>query len=312
MRLSTIDMRRIYDHQPEYIRFFGISKDHMPDEEWNNYIALPMLVKKIFVKGSAEAIREAKLQFPLKIQESKDSYMGERNKLSVELDITSKCNMSCPNCVRFSQFKETWVDLDMDQIERFIMYNKIYGKRLTVKVIGGEPLVHTNFFAILNRLNEHFHIMVATNGLIEWTPPFPMTIEDSAKEKGVHPEFYATQDAPKDDPEYDGEDYQFGCSIANTCGAVFTVDGYYPCTTAGSIDRMLRRPGGPRESMVSLAKPDLSSAIKIDNRKKVFQSLCQYCGVYKKLGFHEADNTRDSRVTEQVFSKSWEFMKDTK
>jgi len=306
MRLDKVDMVRIFDHQPEYIRFFYIDKDKCTKEEWANFIALPMLVRKAFIRGNKESIDAIKLQFPYPLLESGNMYLGTRTKYSVELDITTRCNLSCPNCVRFSNFKSTWADMGLPYILDFIEANEHYGKNLTVKVIGGEPLVHKEVDTILTLLHQHFNVMLATNGIIDWVPPFDMVVENSDKIKGNPQLFYATSDAPIDDPRYAGEDFSFGCSIPYTCGAVYTVDGYYPCTTAGSIDRMLRLPGGPRYGMDSLAQTTLVKAINA--KQGVFSQLCQYCGVYKKLGFMEAENTTDSRVTEQVLSPSWSFM----
>ncbi len=313
MRLDTIDMARIYEHQPMYVRFYNIYKGNLSKEEWNSFIAMPMLVKQLFVSGCEETIKAAKLQYPVVLHESEGMYLGRRNKKIVELDITSKCNLTCPNCVRFSNFTSTWVSFGMEEVEKFIKENKRYGKTLTVKVIGGEPLVHPNVNDILIKLNEHFHMMIATNGIMEfWEPPFPMVIENSAKEKGVLPDFHATCDAPIDDAKYDEEDFSFGCDTANTCENVYTIDGFYPCTIAGSIDRMLRLPGGPREGMDGLGVEHLNECMTGTNTTKVFNTLCGMCGFYKKMGFHEAKNTQMVRTHEQVFSKSWNFMKDVK
>jgi len=313
MRLDKVDMARIYEHQPKYVRFFNLTREDMTDAEWNSFCAMPMLVKEVFVSGSEEVIAAAKLQYPVTEYDNGYFFKGKRNELIVEMDITSKCNLACPNCVRFSNFTSTWESLSIDEIREFIRVNKHYGKTLTIKVIGGEPLVHPDINTILVELGEHFHMMLATNGIMEfWSPPFPMVIENSAKEKGVLPEFHATCDAPIDDPKYDYEDFGLGCDTAYTCENVYTVDGFYPCTVAGSIDRMLRLEGGPRQGMTSFATETLSSCVTPENKKKVFQSLCGYCGFYKKMGFHEAKNTTMVRTTEQVYSESWEFMRGKK
>jgi len=309
MRLDTIDMERIYAHQPMYVRFFNIFKENITTQQWNSFIALPMFVKQIFVSGSSEVIKHAKLQYPVVIHETPTAYMGKRNDLIVELDITTKCNLSCPNCVRFSNFHSTWKALDMVAIYDFVAKNKKYGKNLTVKIIGGEPTIHPNITEILTLLNEDFHLMIATNGINKWVPPFDMVVENSAKERGVLPEFHPTCDAPLDDIKYRYEDFSFGCDTAYTCMNVCTSEGYYPCTVAGSIDRMLRLSGGPREGLQPLATTSLMECITLDNKVKVFSNICKYCGFYKKMGYHEATNTEMVRVTEQVYSTSWGFMR---
>lgn len=264
-----------------------------------------MRVRTVYIESDNHKYIEAvRLQFPKMIQEADGIYLGRRNRFMVELDITTKCNLSCPNCVRFSHIPKSWVQMEMRDIYQFIKENLHYGKRLTVKIIGGEPTIHPNIYQIILELTKHFHVMLSTNGINQFVSPVKIHIEDSSKEIGVEPDFYATCDAPIDGDIDHGDSYKFGCEIAEICGSGRTIDGYYPCTTAGSIDRMLREPGGPLEGNEPLGKVSLKQANEYKNKTKVFDTLCRYCGSF--------DRKSKPRVTEQVWSKSWRFLDGNK
>ncbi len=316
MKLNKLDQERIYLNQPAYLRLYNI--DDITEEERKYLEYMPMFVTKVFISTKdAEVIHKLKLQFPNTLQETVEvggtiKFLGERNKLIVDLDITTKCNLTCANCSRFSNLSSTWIEMGMKDIWKFATENQHYGKSLTVKVIGGEPTVHPLIDDIILRLDKVFHVVLVTNGVKNYTPPVDICIEDSAKWVGISPGFWSTCDAPKDDKTFDDEDYSFGCDNATACGNLYTMDGYYPCTIAGSIDRMLREPGGPREHMLSLGKATLDEATTNDNKDLVFNKLCNYCGFYKRMGFKEAYKDDFVRTTEQYYSRSWKFMEGRK
>lgn len=314
MKLDKVDIHRIYAHQPAYLRLYNI--DEVTEQEMDYLTYIPMFVNKIFISTKdPEIIHKVQLQYPHLLHQvtEKDGtikFLGERNKRVVDLDITTKCNLTCSNCSRFSNLTDTWVEMDMEDIHKFIEDNIEEGSALTVKVIGGEPTVHPQINTILTLLDKFFHVVLVTNGVKHYEPPVDICVENSAKWVGMEPEFHATCDAPRDNPKYENEDYSFGCDNATSCGSVYTKDGYYPCTIAGSIDRMLNLPKGPRHT--TLGKPTLIDALEETNRSLVFNELCQYCGFYQRMGFKEAYNNDFNRTTEQFYSKSWEFMDGTK
>ena len=307
MKLNKIDAKRIYDHRPAYLRLYNIDEPTQEELNWLNYI--PMFVTEIFVSSkNPEVLKIIELNFPNIKHQTKGRIYAKRNDMITTINITTKCNLACNNCSQFSQFPSTWIDLDSTAIDEFILDNREYGKKLTVKVYGGEPTIDRRIDGILVNLHRYFHVVLVTNGIKKYTPPVEIAIENSAKSVGVLPEFHATCDAPKDDPAFDGEDYSFGCDTSRVCGTVFGRDGYYPCSIAEPVDRMLRGKGGPREGMKSLGKKTLAEAVAEINQTKVYNALCQYCGFYKRMGMTEA-YPESSIGTEQVFSKSWEFMK---
>ena len=316
MKLDKIDQQRIYDNQPAYLRLYNIID--ITDDERKYLEYLPMFVDKIFISTRDQrVIRKIKLQYPHVLHEVVEpggtiKLLAKRNRLIVDLDITSKCNLTCANCSRFSNLSSTWEEMTTSTIEKFKADNKDYGKNLTVKIIGGEPTIHPYIDDIIFDLNKYFHVVLVTNGVKDYKPPVDICIEDSAKWVGINPGFWSTCDAPKDDEKFKDEDYSLGCDNSTHCGNGFTNDGYYPCTIAGSIDRMLREPGGPRESMLPLGTTTLDEAISSCNKSSVFNKLCQYCGFYKRMGFKEAYNPEFERTTEQYYSKSWKFMEGRK
>jgi hypothetical protein len=316
MKLDKIDMQRIYDNQPSYLRLYNINSVTEDERKYLQY--MPMFVNKIFISTKdKDIIHDIELQFPNTLQKVVEyggliKLVAERNKLVIDLDITTKCNLTCANCSRFSNLSSTWTEMSMAKIYHFISENKHYGKSLTVKIIGGEPTVHPLIDDILFEINKYFHTVLVTNGVKDYKPKIDICVENSGKWVGINPGFWSTCDAPQDDEVYKYEDYSLGCDNSVACGNGYTEDGYYPCTIAGSIDRMLREPGGPREGMLPLGADSLEEAITNTNKDLVFNKLCRYCGFYKRMGFNEAYRKDFERTTKQYYSKSWKFMEGRK
>jgi len=306
MKLDKIDAERIYEHRPAYLRLYNIDEPTQEERNWLNYI--PMFVTEVFVSSKdKDVIKTIELNFPNVKHKTNGRIYAKRNNRITTINITTKCNLACNNCSQFSQFPSTWIDLSSDKIQEFIDSNITYGKTLTVKVYGGEPTIDKRIDSILIQLHKHFHVVLVTNGIKSYTPPVDIAVENSAKSVGVLPEFHATCDAPVDYEEFKDEDYSFGCDTSRVCGTVYGRDGYYPCSIAEPIDRMLMMPGGPREGKKPLGVDSLEGAMQEANQTKVYNSLCKYCGFYKRMGMSEAYPT-SSIGTKQVFSKSWKFL----
>ena len=69
-------------------------------------------------------------------------------------------------------------------------------------------------------------------------PPF-FHIENSYKNSIIQQRFIPFNLAPKDDVKFKNADYRNGCSNLTECGIALTALGYYPCSLAGGIDRIL-------------------------------------------------------------------------
>jgi len=227
-----------------------------------------------------------------------------RPKYSIDLDITTKCNLACPNCNKLSNFKSTWKTVDIPYVKNFIQQNEHRGEELLVKILGGEPTLHKDIQEIIALLVEaKFKVIMLTNGIKEFTPCLPIGIENSSKEKGTLPDFHTTMVAPKDLECFAGVDYSVGCTNASLCGYGNKDGKYYPCPTGGYINEHISAEYGiPDFGRASLERAEM-------NRPEAFKTLCQYCGLFKKLGYHNVDKKQFSRTTEQEFSKSWEFFR---
>ena len=63
-----------------------------------------------------------------------------------EWHLTYKCNLSCGNCNRLSQFKPTTDDMTIDDAKYFIQQcYDIDWRPHRIAIIGGEPTLHKDF-----------------------------------------------------------------------------------------------------------------------------------------------------------------------
>jgi hypothetical protein len=187
--------------------------------------------------------------------------------------------------------------MQMDDIKAFVYEHEHLGKRLTVKLLGGEPTMHPYIDEIIDLLLEYFHVGIVTNGTTKWKNKRNIWCEDTDKTPHENPMFYTTFDAPIDDPEYEGQDYSLGCRTAEHCGNCVTVDGHYPCNVGGTIDRLL------------FDGTHAGTLLEVNShgyRKKFFEKMCQYCGVFKFTGYKA--QPRPPMINEEVRSKTFEFM----
>jgi len=212
-----------------------------------------------------------------------------KHKFIVELDITTVCNLACNNCVKLSNFKHTWSTMSMSDIKTFI--DGVKGKDVLVKIIGGEPTIHPNIDDIILLVADANDCILVTNGINNYTPPIDIPIENSAKMKNTQPEFHTFMEAPIDLEEYKDCDFSKGCSIADDCGYGYKNGKYYACPIAPHI---------PIPQLVYSKLEDIQRA-----RPLVFSSICQYCGMFKKLGHHNKDKTKLKRTTDLVISSWW-------
>lgn len=86
----------------------------------------------------------------------------------LEFMITTTCNLSCEGCDRFIEYNHNWT-ADYEQI---IAEIKNWSRRLkpkNVALLGGEPLIHPEFYNILRETRKNFknsRIEIFTNGLL--------------------------------------------------------------------------------------------------------------------------------------------------
>lgn len=184
----------------------------------------------------------------------------KRSYRSIEIDITYRCNLRCPNCNRSCGQAPSKEEMTVEQIEEFIknsIDNNVKWKQ--IRLIGGEPTLHSRFFTILELLltyrsayNPDLNIVVATNGFGDYVKkvlsklPKDVTVENTYKDFEI-PTFFPFNMAPKDSILYKNVDYSNGCRIIYDCGIGLTPYGYYPCAVAGGIDRIFNFGMGRKE-----------------------------------------------------------------
>lgn len=86
----------------------------------------------------------------------------------LEYMITTSCDLACPGCDRFIDYKHPWTE-SLDDITENM---EAWSKRLDpdhITIIGGEPLIHPKIYDILYVAKEkfdHAKIEVYTNGFL--------------------------------------------------------------------------------------------------------------------------------------------------
>ncbi len=222
------------------------------------------------------------------------------NKNLVEIDITWECNVGCYNCNRSCGKAPTKDRMTVDQIKKFIQETKDCSLR-AIKVIGGEPTLHSDFKEIMGLVYDHgmrieSQITIYSNMYAQESrdlvAELPKNVVRVRTEKtGKINKFQPFNLAPIDeDIQFD---YSQGCMCAFHCGILVTRYGYYGCPVLGGIDRVIEFDLGAR-SWDEMTK---------EKFKVQCEELCPYCGF--NFNFH-----KDTFVTEEKISESWqEFYK---
>jgi wyosine [tRNA(Phe)-imidazoG37] synthetase (radical SAM superfamily) len=84
--------------------------------------------------------------------------------LSVNLDLTTACNFSCPHCVD-SRLLNTGDYLDLETIKKSIETLQKNGLRSVILIGGGEPTIHKNFDEIVRFIcGRGLQVGIVTNG----------------------------------------------------------------------------------------------------------------------------------------------------
>ncbi|HNQ86382.1 MAG TPA: radical SAM protein [Deltaproteobacteria bacterium] len=84
--------------------------------------------------------------------------------VSVNLDLTTACNFSCPHCVD-SRLLNTGDYIDMDTIKKSLDTLQRNGLRSVILIGGGEPTIHKNFEDIVRFSKDRgLQVGIATNG----------------------------------------------------------------------------------------------------------------------------------------------------
>jgi hypothetical protein len=215
----------------------------------------------------------------------------------VEIDITYKCNLKCVNCNRSCTQAPGDTEMPVSTIEKFIresVEKNLKWKR--IRILGGEPTLHSRFFDIMDRLREYrsvhnpaVRLVLGTNyfggKVLDVLDKLPgdIVIKSTLKTSRVHL-FRPFNVAPVDTWFNQFSDYSTGCRIIADCGLGLTPSGFYMCAVAGGIDRIFRYHLG-RENL-----PDPS-----DTMTDQMSAFCRWCGHF---GFQWP-------VKKEKMSRSW-------
>jgi hypothetical protein len=174
-----------------------------------------------------------------------------RSRRFVEIDITYRCNMRCPNCNRSCTQAPAATDMAVSQLEAFLNASVVAGARWErIRLLGGEPTLHPDLPAILARLeayriqhNPQLRLVLCTNGngvrVRKALSALPPNVIVKNTYKSARPRLFRPFNrAPCDRRRYGLADFSCGCRILEDCGLGLTPQGYYPCAVAGGIDRV--------------------------------------------------------------------------
>ena len=206
----------------------------------------------------------------------------------IELDITYDCNLKCVACNRSCTQAPTREHMTLEQVRAFVAESIALNKRWEfINVLGGEPTLHPDFQGIIDVLLREYVdasspdtvVQITSNGYgafvqrqLEELPVHPRLVvnRDSFKDSDRVPYFTPFNDAPADDPAFASADFRKGCWVTSYCGLGLNHLGYFACSVAGGIERLLGAGRGVR----SLAEVDASIAETLD-------TYCRLCGNFK-------------------------------
>jgi hypothetical protein len=226
-------------------------------------------------------------------------YQYQRALRRIEIDITYACNLRCFNCDRSCTQAPSGEQMTVEQIELFVEESVRKGiKWERIRLLGGEPTLHPNFFEILERLISYRRSFSAETIIEVWTNgygkkvegvlrkmPSEIKVQNTNKSAGTQPRFHTFNVAPRDLIEFCSADFRNGCVVTQNCGIGLTPSGYYPCAAAGGIDRIvgwdLGRQRLPNDE---------------DMMRDMLEKFCNHCGYFRRK--------RDA-VTEPVISPTW-------
>jgi Radical SAM superfamily/4Fe-4S single cluster domain len=220
------------------------------------------------------------------------------NKMQIE--ITNKCNFSCYDCGAFCNQAPSNDFISIDQIKKFIKQskkNKIKWEH--VILMGGEPTLHSNFNEIVELIYESGYckkLSINTNGYSILTRDKLNKIKKYPKNVGFYTitknyksnYFRKINIAPLD--LNINEDFSKGCWALKGCGLGLNINGYYPCLSSSSIDRIIG---------LDLGVKDLKNLDK--NIPMICDKLCRYCGNF----YHNGTEDELELTTENHQSKFW-------
>lgn len=232
-------------------------------------------------------------------------YAYNRSHSKIEIDITYNCSLKCINCNRSCGQAPEKLHISLEKVKEFVdesIERKIEWK--TIRILGGEPTLHPNFTEIIYMLVKYkieypkSRLEIVTNGygrntkrMITHIPPL-FHIENSKKTTNIQPHFEAFNNAPQDSFFYKFSNYKNGCSNLVYCGIGLTPLGYYPCSIAGGIDRIVSWKIGRK----NIPAED-------DDLRDILERSCRLCGRFRSSVFVPYNFRK--KLNKAIISKSW-------
>jgi hypothetical protein len=231
-------------------------------------------------------------------------YRGSRkyfpNLRYIEIELTSGCSLRCLNCDRCCSQAPRNEIISLKQIKYFIdESNNLQWPWHQIKLIGGEPTLHPQFWQIIEmfRIYKIKHpatsFALSTNGfslktkeIIQDIPSW-IYVYNSEKQGSVHM-FHPFNIAPLDLEGFSNANFSEGCPITNGCGIGLNRYGYYPCGSSAAIDRVFGFNIGYKHL----------SEVNLRTMTSSLVQLCRYCGHFK----HYRDYISTKK---QLYSSSW-------
>ena len=205
----------------------------------------------------------------------------------IEIDLTYQCNLKCYNCDRSCNQAPSFASMTVKQLEKFTEESEKSNKTWKrIRLLGGEPLLHTNIKEILallsNYKDEHPQTLIelVSNGygknIEEKIKQLPenIVLKNTRKTSQFNKKFEPFNIAPNDILPNWLINYSNGCWITSYCGIGLNMFGYYPCGVAGSIDRVM----GFNKGVKSLPSD-------IKELKDQLKYFCRFCGHFLKREF---------------------------
>lgn len=200
----------------------------------------------------------------------------------------------------------------MEQIKIFIAESIAEKKRWNrISILGGEPTLHPNFKEIVGLIHNEYiakhspetEIRIVSNRFTEKSRKLCEEVKEkyrsvfiayiSTKTENEIETFIPFNDAPTDDKLYTNTDYKKGCSITTVCGLGLNKRGYYACSVASGMDRIMKK---------DLAITHLKDITK-DRLEQQLEEFCKYCGHFKIGNNHKQNNEKFKNKV----SESWKF-----
>ena len=243
----------------------------------------------------------------LRVQRPATALLGPQYRAApdlLEMDVTYKCDLGCPNCNRSCRQAPSQVEMDLRQVESFVASSRKTERHWSrVRLLGGEPTLHKHIREIIRILLEGLgphgtRIELATNGYGQVAEellaelPDTVSIENSHKTGPSNPHFRPFNHAPRDYRRYTLASYSNLCHIPQVCGMGMTPFGFYMCAIAGGIDRVMGLDIGRKE----IPDPD-------DDFNDQAEQLCSLCGRF--LDGHFIPHNFRRALTGESWSQSW-------